>query len=97
NSWWYVSDYGVPTGLWVTIAGWVLALACFVAAIVRLVRVWRWRYAAVDPDTADGPLAGAEAPGREVGHGRSVREKAGKRARRRLAALPSFAPLPLAA
>src|SRR5699024_3591522 len=97
NSWWYVSDYGVPNGLWVTIAGWVLALVCFVAAIVRLVRVWRWRDAAVDPATADGPLAGAEAPGRDGGPGGSVRGKARRRARRRLAALPSFAPLPIAA
>ncbi|WP_182347062.1 arabinosyltransferase domain-containing protein [Tomitella gaofuii] len=86
NSWWYVSNYGVPNGLWVTIAGWVLALVCFVNAVVRLVRVWRWR---------DGP-----APEKSAAHDRPagrIPRLVPAGLRRRLEALPSYAPLPIAA
>src|SRR5699024_5979902 len=30
NSWWYVSDYGVPNGRWVTWIGWAFAAGCLV-------------------------------------------------------------------
>ncbi len=90
NSWWYVSDYGVPNGLWVTIAGWVLALVCFINAVVRLVRVWRWR----DGRTPDDASAQEPRAGRMR---RIVAAGLPHRARERLEALPSFAPLPIAA
>lgn len=57
NSWWYVSDYGVPNGRWVTVACWVFAAACLAAAGVLLVRA-RWR----SPGAARWP-AGAPVPG----------------------------------
>lgn len=109
NSWWYVSNYGVPNGLWVTWAGWVFAAVCLILGLKRLRWVWRTREggpaARADehapdeqaPDDEQRPAAPripAAAPSR-LRWGPAVR--ASNAARTRLAGLPTYAPLPIAA